>query len=112
MCPGSVRKFHFEAFQVKARSGQALERFTPDQQAAFLRFVTACSRPPLLGFRYLEPQLCVQMAGSALDAAAQQRLPTSATCMNLLKLPPYRSASLIHDKLLFAIRNAAGFDLS
>ena len=74
--------------------------------------MTACSRPPLLGFRYLEPQLCVQMAGSALDAAAQQRLPTSATCMNLLKLPPFRSAGLLRDKLLFAVRNAAGFDLS
>lgn len=91
---------------------RALGGFTPEQQAGFLRFVTACSRPPLLGFRYLEPQLCVQMAGSALDAAAQQRLPTSATCMNLLKLPPFRSAGLLRDKLLFAIRNAAGFDLS
>ena len=40
---------------------QALESFTPDQQKAFLRFVTACSRPPLLGFKYLDPALCVQV---------------------------------------------------
>ena len=41
---------------------QALESFTPDQQKAFLRFVTACSRPPLLGFKYLDPALCVQVS--------------------------------------------------
>ena len=40
---------------------QALEGFTPDQQKIFLRFVTACSRPPLLGFKYLDPALCVQV---------------------------------------------------
>lgn len=40
---------------------QALEGFTPDQQKVFLRFVTACSRPPLLGFKYLDPALCVQV---------------------------------------------------
>ena len=41
---------------------QALDSFTPDQQKAFLRFVTACSRPPLLGFKYLDPALCVQVS--------------------------------------------------
>jgi hypothetical protein len=40
---------------------QALEGFTPEQQKAFLRFVTACSRPPLLGFKHLDPALCVQV---------------------------------------------------
>ena len=39
---------------------QALASFTPEQQAAWLRFVTACSRAPLLGFAFLEPRLCVQ----------------------------------------------------
>jgi len=32
--------------------------------------------------------------------------------MNLLKLPPYRSAHQIRDKLLYAAKNAGGFDLS
>lgn len=52
------------------------------------------------------------MAGGVLDRAAQQRLPTSATCVNLLKLPPYQEPGVLRDKLLLAIRNAAGFDLS
>ena len=44
---------------------QALQDFTPDQQKAFLRFVTACSRPPLLGFKYLDPALCIQVSTAA-----------------------------------------------
>jgi hypothetical protein len=52
------------------------------------------------------------MAGSVLDPAAQERLPTSATCMNLLKLPPYGNEAAMRGKLLMAIESGAGFDLS
>jgi ubiquitin-protein ligase E3 C len=52
------------------------------------------------------------MAGSVLDNSAQDRLPSSSTCINLLKLPPYRTASVIAEKLLLAVDNVAGFDLS
>ena len=45
---------------------QALATFTPQEQADFLRFVTSCPRPPLLGFRYLEPPLAIQ-AGALRD---------------------------------------------
>ena len=54
----------------------------------------------------------VQMAGGVLDGGAQERLPSSSTCINLLKMPPYKSTELLRSKLLFAIRNVAGFDLS
>lgn len=30
---------------------EALASFTPEEQRAFLKFVTACSRAPLLGFK-------------------------------------------------------------
>jgi ubiquitin-protein ligase E3 C len=52
---------------------------------------------------------------AAPDDASEEtldRLPTSATCMNLLKLPPYKSKEIIHEKLLYAITAGAGFDLS
>ncbi|KXZ44858.1 hypothetical protein GPECTOR_61g811 [Gonium pectorale] len=91
---------------------EALASFTPEEQGKFLKFITSCSRPPLLGFRYLEPRLCIQMSGSMLDPAAPQRLPTASTCMNLLKLPPYRTTSAMREKLLYAINSGAGFDLS
>ncbi len=38
-----------------------MQAFTAEEQKAFLRFVTSCSRPPLLGFQYLEPKLCIQV---------------------------------------------------
>jgi len=70
--------------------------------------------PPIRPFpcRYLEPQMCIQMAGSVLDDAAVNRLPTAATCMNLLKLPPYRTTAAMREKLLYAVGAGAGFDLS
>jgi len=91
---------------------EVLDGMLPAEQEAFLRFVTACSRPPLLGFKYLEPQLCVQLAGSMLDDSSAERLPTASTCMNLLKLPPYKTREAMREKLLYAIMSGAGFDLS
>lgn len=56
--------------------------FPPAEQRLFLKFVTACSRPPLLGFRHLEPGFCVHRSGvggsNAPDHEADvHRLPTS-----------------------------------
>ncbi|EFJ20124.1 hypothetical protein SELMODRAFT_443962 [Selaginella moellendorffii] len=84
-----------------------------NMQRKFLKFVTGCSRGPLLGFKYLEPRFCIQK--TAPEGAAEEaldRLPTSATCLNLLKLPPYKSKDTIREKLLYAIAAEAGFDLS
>jgi ubiquitin-protein ligase E3 C len=90
----------------------ALASFTPPEQRAFLKFVTSVSRAPLLGFRYLEPRMSIQMAGGMLEPAATDRLPTASTCVNLLKLPPYRTVDQMREKLLYAITAGAGFDLS
>lgn len=91
---------------------EALETFPAEDQRGFLKFVTGCSRAPLLGFQYLQPHMCIQMAGTVLDEASKQRLPTASTCMNLLKLPPYSTMELAREKLLYAINAASGFDLS
>lgn len=90
----------------------ALASLSPEDQRGFLKFVTSCSRAPLLGFRHLHPKLCIQMAGSVLDPSAAERLPTAATCMNLLKLPPYPTTEIMRSKLQYAIQSGAGFDLS
>jgi ubiquitin-protein ligase E3 C len=65
---------------------EVVAELAPPQQAAFLKFVTACSRAPLLGFRTLEPRFCVHRAGVARsdapdEGADLERLPTAATCM-------------------------------
>ncbi|KAG2070327.1 HECT-domain-containing protein [Suillus decipiens] len=86
---------------------KVLEGFDQEQRRLFLRFVTSCSRPPLLGFKQLNPLFAIRDAGSD-----EHRLPTSSTCVNLLKLPRYTSEKKLHDKLLQAISSGAGFDLS
>ncbi|KAK7246229.1 hypothetical protein RIF29_41089 [Crotalaria pallida] len=91
---------------------EVLKSFSLENQKKFLKFVTGCSRGPLLGFRYLEPLFCIQRAGGTASDEALDRLPTSATCMNLLKLPPYRSKEQLETKLMYAINADAGFDLS
>ena len=40
------------------------------------------------------------------------RLPTSSTCINLLKLPEYQDEAMLKEKLLYAIHAAAGFEFS
>ena len=40
------------------------------------------------------------------------RLPTAATCMNLLKLPQYDTVEELREKLLYAISSDSGFELS
>ncbi|XXG80443.1 hypothetical protein AAC387_Pa09g1306 [Persea americana] len=92
---------------------EVLKNFSVDYQKKFLKFVTGCSRGPLLGFKYLEPQFCIQKAAPGVVSEEDlDRLPTSATCMNLLKLPPYRSKEQMEMKLIYAINAEAGFDLS
>ena len=40
------------------------------------------------------------------------RLPTAATCFNLLKLPNFKSKKVLKERLLYAIKSESGFDLS
>jgi ubiquitin-protein ligase E3 B len=107
---------------------QVLREFSNEERKAFLKFVTSCSQPPLLGFRHLEPRFAIQCVapGSGADhsplsgmlalvgltPAERQRLPTAATCFNLLKLPDFRSKKLLREKLLVAIHSNSGFELS
>lgn len=86
---------------------KVLNSFNHEQRQAFLRFATSCSRPPLLGFKELNPKFNMRDAGTDQD-----RLPTASTCFNLLKLPLYKSEELMKKKLLQAITSGAGFDLS
>ncbi|XP_065339203.1 ubiquitin-protein ligase E3C [Cloeon dipterum] len=85
---------------------RAVETFNDLQRRQLLKFVTSCSRPPLLGFKELYPPFCIQMAGT------EERLPSASTCMNLLKLPQFKDEDTLKAKLLYAIQAGAGFELS
>ena len=86
---------------------------SPEQQRKFLRFMTSCSRQPLLGFSSLEPFPAIQQIRlQDAERSKNSRLPTSSTCMNLLKLPNYQDRSLLKQKLLAAVESGAGFELT
>jgi len=86
---------------------RCVEELTDEQKGKLLKFTTSCSRPPLFGFKELYPEFCIQSAGTETD-----RLPTSSTCINLLKLPEYPDETMLKEKLLYAIQAAAGFEFS
>ncbi|WRT64716.1 uncharacterized protein IL334_001650 [Kwoniella shivajii] len=86
---------------------KVVKGFSHEQRRALLRFVTSCSRPPLLGFAYLNPKFGVKFNGADAD-----RLPTASSCFNLLKLPGYTTENALRIKLLQAITSGAGFDMS
>lgn len=105
--------------------------FTPHERSLFLKFVTSCSKAPLLGFAHLEPPFsirCVEVSddqdtgdtvGSVLKGFFNirkrdpvGRLPTSSTCFNLLKLPNYQKKSTLREKLRYSITSNTGFELS
>ncbi|XP_044750713.1 ubiquitin-protein ligase E3C [Coccinella septempunctata] len=79
--------------------------FDATQRKQLLKFVTSCSRPPLLGFKELNPPFCIQSSGN-------DRMPTASTCLNLLKIPVIRDENTLRHKLLEAIEQQAGFELS
>ncbi|KAG9291049.1 hypothetical protein G9A89_012921 [Geosiphon pyriformis] len=83
-----------------------VKSFSEEQKQKFVKFVTSCSRPPLLGFKELNPKFSIRNAGVEL------RLPTSSTCVNLLKLPAYPDIQTMRKKLEYAINADAGFGLS
>jgi ubiquitin-protein ligase E3 C len=72
-----------------------------------LKYVTSTPRAPLLGFSQLKPQFSIRDGGTD-----EERLPSTSTCVNLLKLPVYKSPETLKNKLLYAVQSGAGFDLS
>ncbi|KAF3271007.1 hypothetical protein TWF970_010638 [Orbilia oligospora] len=86
---------------------RVLKRLRESDKRAVLKFVTSVSRAPLLGFSSLNPRFSIRDAGS--DST---RLPSTSTCVNLLKLPRYPSETVLEEKLLYAANAGAGFDLS
>ncbi|XP_049867026.1 ubiquitin-protein ligase E3B [Pectinophora gossypiella] len=105
--------------------------FSENERAMFLKFVTSCSKPPVLGFAHLKPPFsirCVEVGddedtGDTIGSVIRgfftirkkdplNRLPTSSTCFNLLKLPNYQKRSTLRDKLRYAVNSNTGFELS
>ncbi|MCO5588845.1 hypothetical protein L7F22_042805 [Adiantum nelumboides] len=97
---------------------EVLREFEPEERCAFLKFVTSCSRAPLLGFKHLQPAFtihkvsCDTTVWAMLGGQDVDRLPSASTCYNTLKLPTYKRMSTLKSKLRYAIHSNAGFELS
>lgn len=86
---------------------EIVHEMTNTERFQLVKFVTSVPRAPLLGFKALVPRFGIKNGGDE-----PERLPTSSTCVNLLKLPNYRNKQLLKEKLLYAINAEAGFDLT
>jgi ubiquitin-protein ligase E3 C len=85
-----------------------VDGFTEQEKQLLLKFVTSCSKPPLLGFANLDPPFTIQH----VENPDGEKLPTSSTCFNILKLPKYSSTKKLKEKLLLSIKSGAGFNLA
>jgi ubiquitin-protein ligase E3 C len=86
---------------------KAMQEMDDEDRRKVLKFVTSTPRAPLLGFSNLNPRFSIRDSSSD-----QERLPSTSTCVNLLKLPRYGDLQTMKDKLLYAANSGAGFDLS
>ena len=79
---------------------QILQEFNQKEKEKFLFFCTSLKRLPIGGFSKLRPKFSVHKSFSTV--------PTSSTCVNMLKLPilPYKK---LKDILLYVINADAGF---
>ena len=77
-----------------------LQEFNQKEKEKFLFFCTSLKRLPIGGFSKLRPKFSVHKSFSTV--------PTSSTCVNMLKLPilPYKK---LKDILLYVINADAGF---
>ena len=101
-CAGEYREDH----PVIKLFWEVVTSFSETEKRQLLKFVTSCSRPPLLGFKQLSPPLHIS------PAVGEERLPSASTCMNVLKLPQFQDSSTLKHKLLYAIQSGAGFEMS
>ncbi|KAJ6853573.1 E3 ubiquitin-protein ligase UPL7 [Iris pallida] len=97
---------------------EVIRGFKPTERCMLLKFVTSCSRAPLLGFQHLQPSFTIHKVACDLPLWATfggqdvDRLPSASTCYNTLKLPTYKRPSTLRNKLLYAISSNTGFELS
>lgn len=86
---------------------EVMSKMRNEERQQVLKFVTSTPRAPLLGFSHLNPRFSIRDSSEE-----EERLPSTSTCVNLLKLPRYSKPETLREKLLYAVNSGAGFDLS
>ncbi|XP_042189004.1 E3 ubiquitin-protein ligase HACE1 isoform X1 [Callorhinchus milii] len=82
---------------------EIVEALTQEECVLLLQFVTGSSRVPHGGFAYLMGGSGLQKFTIAAVPYTSNLLPTSSTCINMLKLPEYPSKENLKDRILVAL---------
>lgn len=82
---------------------KVVESLTQEERVLLLQFVTGSSRVPHGGFAFLMGGSGLQKFTVAAVPFTSNLLPTSSTCINMLKLPEYPSQEVLRDRLLVAL---------
>ncbi|XP_053314970.1 E3 ubiquitin-protein ligase HACE1 isoform X2 [Spea bombifrons] len=82
---------------------EVVQELTQEERVLLLQFVTGSSRVPHGGFAYIMGGSGLQNFTIAAVAYTPNLLPTSSTCINMLKLPEYPSKEVLKDRLLVAL---------
>uniref|UniRef100_A0A4W4GYJ9 E3 ubiquitin-protein ligase HACE1 n=1 Tax=Electrophorus electricus TaxID=8005 RepID=A0A4W4GYJ9_ELEEL len=82
---------------------EVVEALTQEERVLLLQFVTGSSRVPHGGFAFLMGGSGLQKFTIAAVPYTSNLLPTSSTCINMLKLPEYPSKDVLRDRLLVAL---------
>lgn len=81
-----------------------LESWSPEEQKALLKFVTAAGRIPVTGAGALTFRI------SKAEGGGEEQLPTSSTCFGTLYLPRYEGEGVLEKRLRTAVEfGGAGF---
>lgn len=97
---------NFPSLEVKNDIKEIIAQLTPKQKGLLLKFITGSEILPFEGFSGLKPEgIKVCVLNDLLD-----KLPTSSTCSNLLKLPPYQTVEELKLKLIYAIEMTETID--
>ncbi|XP_006157005.1 E3 ubiquitin-protein ligase HACE1 isoform X1 [Tupaia chinensis] len=82
---------------------EVVEDITQEERVLLLQFVTGSSRVPHGGFANIMGGSGLQNFTIAAVPYTPNLLPTSSTCINMLKLPEYPSKEILKDRLLVAL---------
>ncbi|XP_023958195.1 E3 ubiquitin-protein ligase HACE1 isoform X4 [Chrysemys picta bellii] len=80
-----------------------VEELTQEERVLLLQFVTGSSRVPHGGFAHIMGGSGLQNFTIAAVPYTRNLLPTSSTCINMLKLPEYPNKEILKNRLLVAL---------
>mmetsp|Transcript_22720 Transcript_22720/g.27976 ORF Transcript_22720/g.27976 Transcript_22720/m.27976 type:complete len:129 (+) Transcript_22720:1-387(+) len=119
-----LQKLNCKQLQDLARQGGFILRGITTKKK-LLQFATSNSRPPINGFKDLNPKFTIRpiyidvnvSVSSTFKSIFSKKptkdpLPSSATCFNMLKLPMYSNKKIMKQKLYKCIQEAKGFHIA